>query len=98
MSENKFYINDLSEIRAFCTKSDKEDVYKYIYSLQQENNKRQERMAKALDITYKIMMNNADNRMIANDEEKEYFDWLDSKLLKQEELLKGVNYEQKNDI
>lgn len=58
----------------------------------EENNKMQERMAKALDITYKIMMNNADNRMIAKDEEKEYFDWLDSELLKQEELLKGVNY------
>lgn len=37
MNKDNFYINDLSEIRAFCINSDKEDVYKYIYSLQQEN-------------------------------------------------------------
>ena len=69
-----------------------EGMLELIREQREENNKMQERMAKALDITYKIMMNNADNRMIANDEEKEYFDWLDSELLKQEELLKGVNY------
>ena len=69
-----------------------EGMLELIKEQREENNKMQERMAKALDITYKIMMNNADNRMIANAEEKEYFDWLDSELLKQEELLKGVNY------
>lgn len=69
-----------------------EGMLELIKEQREENNKMQERMAKALDITYKIMMNNADNRMIANNEEKEYFDWLDSELLKQEELLKGVNY------
>lgn len=37
MNKDNFYINDLSEIRAFCINSDKEDVYKYIYCLQQEN-------------------------------------------------------------
>ena len=37
MYKDIFYIDDLASIRAFCTNSDKEDVYKYIYSLQQEN-------------------------------------------------------------
>lgn len=37
MSEERFYIKDLQPIREFCLNSDKEDVYKYIYSLQQEN-------------------------------------------------------------
>jgi cell division septum initiation protein DivIVA len=35
--DDKFYINELQPIRGFCLHSDKEDVYKYIYSLQQEN-------------------------------------------------------------
>lgn len=37
MNKDNFYIDDLASIRAFCINSDKEDVYKYIYSLQQEN-------------------------------------------------------------
>ena len=37
MNKDNFYIDDLTSIRAFCINSDKEDVYKYIYSLQQEN-------------------------------------------------------------
>lgn len=48
---------------------------------------------KALEITYKILMNNADNRMICDDEEKEYFDWLDREMLKQEKILRGENDE-----
>lgn len=35
--EDSFYIKELQPIRGFCLHSDKEDVYKYIYSLQQEN-------------------------------------------------------------
>lgn len=49
----------------------------------------QQRIDKAIEITNKILMNNADNRMICNEEEKEYFDWLDSEMLKQEKILKG---------
>lgn len=37
MNKDNFYIDDLASIRAFCINSDKEDVYKYIYSLQKEN-------------------------------------------------------------
>ncbi len=36
MSEDRFYIKDLQPIREFCLNSGKEDIYKYIYSLQQE--------------------------------------------------------------
>lgn len=59
-------------------------------NLAKENNLQlQQRIDKAIEITNKILMNNADNRMICNEEEKEYFDWLDSEMLKQEKILKG---------
>ena len=48
MNEDKFYINELSQVRAFCLNSDKEDVYKYIYSLQQENQKYKEAIDKSI--------------------------------------------------
>ena len=44
---------------------------------------------KAIEITHKILMNNADNRMICNKEEEEYFDWIDKEMLEQEKILKG---------
>ena len=44
MNEDRFYINELSEIRGFCLNSDKEDIYKYIYSLQQENQSLKDRI------------------------------------------------------
>ena len=47
---DKFYINDLSEIRAFCIHSDKEDIYKYIYSLQQENARLKDKIEKAIEL------------------------------------------------
>lgn len=34
--DDRFYIKELKPIREFCFHSDKEDVYKYIYSLQQK--------------------------------------------------------------
>lgn len=40
MNEDKFY----AQIRAFCLNSDKEDVYKYIYYLQQENKQLKEKI------------------------------------------------------
>jgi len=46
MSEDRFYIKDLQPIREFCLNSDKEDVYKYIYLLQQENQKLKETLEK----------------------------------------------------
>lgn len=48
-----------------------------------------DRIDKALKITNKIIINNADNRMICNKEEEEYFDWLDKEMLEQEKILKG---------
>lgn len=44
MNEDRFYIKDLEQIRSFCQNSDKEDIYKYIYSLQQENNRLKEQI------------------------------------------------------
>ena len=49
----------------------------------------QKRIDKAIEITHKILMNNADNRMICTKEEEEYFDWLDKEMLEQEKILKG---------
>ena len=60
-----------------------------IKNLEQQNKKYKEVIDKAIEITNKILMNNADNRMICNEEEKEYFYWLDSEMLKQEKILKG---------
>lgn len=57
MSKDIFYIDDLASIRAFCISSDKEDVYKYIYSLQQEN-KHLKDLQKNMDKQY------ADRRII----------------------------------
>ena len=50
MKKDRFYINESSEIRAFCLNSDKEDVYMYIYSLQQENQSLKDRIEKAIEI------------------------------------------------
>lgn len=61
--------------------------------LQQENHQLKDRIKKALEITCKILMNNADNRMICDEQEEEYFDWLDRELLKQEKILKGEENE-----
>ena len=49
MNKDNFYIDDLASIRAFCINSDKEDIYKYIYSLQQENQKYKEVIDKAIN-------------------------------------------------
>lgn len=57
--------------------------------LRVENKGLKDRIDKAVEITHKILMNNADNRMICVDEEKEYFDWLDKEMLNQEKILKG---------
>lgn len=48
---DRFYTNELSEIRSFCNHSDKEDIYKYIYSLQQENQELKDRIDKAVEYT-----------------------------------------------
>lgn len=50
--EDKFYINELSQIRAFCINSDKEDIYMYIHSLQQQNKKYKEVINKAIEYIY----------------------------------------------
>lgn len=42
--DDSFYIKELQPIREFCLHSDKEDVYKYIYSLQQENKELQQKV------------------------------------------------------
>lgn len=42
--DDSFYIKELRPIREFCLRSDKEDVYKYIYSLQQENQQLQQKV------------------------------------------------------
>ena len=73
MIENKFYINDLSEIRAFCTNSDKEDVYKYIYSLQQENQQLKEQVQELKHIMYVIRDDNGLNHLWCKDM---ILDWL----------------------
>lgn len=48
MNKDIFYIKDLQQIRAFCLCSDKEDVYKYIYSLQEENKELHNKIDKAI--------------------------------------------------
>lgn len=53
MSEEKFYIKDLQLIREFCINSDREDVYKYIYSLQQENHQLKEEINEYKRLGYK---------------------------------------------
>ena len=60
-----------------------------IISLRDEITELQERVSKAMEITKKLLMNSADNRLIAKEEEIEYFDWLDKMLEKQLEILKG---------
>lgn len=47
------------------------------------------RIDKAIEITHKLLMNSADNRMIAKEEEMDYFDWLDRTLEEQLEILRG---------
>lgn len=56
--------------------------------LKQENKELHNKIDKAIKITHKILMNNADNRMICSKEEEEYFDWLDKEMLEQEKILK----------
>lgn len=52
--------------------------------------KAEQRINKALEITYKILMNNVDNRLICENEfEEDYYNWLDREMLKQEQILKG---------
>ena len=62
-------------------------VYKYIEEL---HNK----IDKAIEITHRILMNNADNRMICSKEEEEYFDWLDKEMLEQEKILKDSDVDE----
>ena len=61
---------------------------KLIKQLQQQNKELHNKIDKAIEITHKILMNNADNRMICSKEEEEYFDWLDKEMLEQEKILK----------
>ena len=51
---DRFYTNELSEIRSFCNHSDKEDIYMYISSLQQEN----QRLKEELKYTVPIVEHN----------------------------------------
>ena len=60
-----------------------------IIYLREENIDFEIRIEKAMEITKKLLMNSADNRLIAKEEEMEYFDWLDKILEKQLEILKG---------
>ena len=60
-----------------------------IICLREENIDFETRIDKAMEITKKLLMNSADNRLIAKEEEIEYFDWLDKTLDKQLEILKG---------
>ena len=64
------------------------EVTNYIKELEQENKELHNKIDKAIEITHKILMNNADNRMICSKEEEEYFDWLDKEMLEQEKILK----------
>ena len=77
--------NEIEQIN-LRTQAFKEQKYN---ELLKENKDLQQRIDKAIEITNKILMNNADNRMVCNDDEKEYFDWLDSEMLKQEKILGG---------
>lgn len=47
------------------------------------------RIKQAMQITYILLENSADNRLVAKEEEIEYFDWLDETLEKQLKILKG---------
>ena len=88
-------ITDIDELALgleVCSKKSNMVIQEFanlIIELEQQNKKYKEVIDKVIEITNKILMNNADNRMICNEEEKEYFDWLDSEMLKQEKILKG---------
>ena len=66
----------------------------YIDDLETENKELHNKIDKAIEITHKILMNNADNRMICTEEEEEYFDWLDKEMLEQEKILKGSDVDE----
>lgn len=42
--DDRFYIKELQPIRELCSHSDKEDVYEYIYSLQQDKQQLQQKV------------------------------------------------------
>lgn len=62
-------------------------------NLLDEKIKLQQRIEKAIEITHKLLMNSADNRIIAKEEEMDYFDWLDRTLEEQLKILKGEDNE-----
>ena len=49
----------------------------------------QEKIDNAIEITNKLLLNSADNQLIANEEEIEYFNALDKNLKNQLIILKG---------
>ena len=65
------------------------DLQRDIRKTNIKNRELQQRIDKAIEITHKLLMNSADNRMIAKEEEMDYFDWLDKTLEEQLEILRG---------
>jgi hypothetical protein len=97
--EIKEYFKRVDELEIKLTGEDK-DTYQWLLfgynecarllnEKEQENKELHNKINKAIEITHKILMNNADNRMICTKEEEEYFDWLDKEMLEQEKILKG---------
>ena len=84
MNKNEFY----AQIRAFCLNSDKEDVYKYIYCLQQEDQQLKDRINKAIEYINDLSLDFYDyecERLIVGK-------YVINDLLK---ILKGYNKEEK---
>ena len=87
MSEERFYIKDLQPIRDFCLNSEKEDIYKYIYSLQQEKQQLEEELKYTVSIVghnkivceknkenYHLKQALLDIKEYLKDKEKEFID------------------------
>ncbi|MBR6689736.1 MAG: hypothetical protein IKL65_00195 [Bacilli bacterium] len=87
---NKEEINDkLNYIDDELVKLQNAKAMKYLCNVEAYIDNLQQRIDKAIEITNKLLMNSAENRLIAKEEEMDYFDWLDRTLEEQLEILGG---------